>query len=246
MFALDEQIDPEIAVALIDAAGGPFLAPSLLAEAQRIAAVEEMFAYRIAASGSPEPLLSSSDLAGAAERSGAYARRFHYHDPAARARLSARPGSGFVERVRAVDIGRSDYRALCFDRPRFTDKVCFGWRGADQSYVISFYRSSDEVDKLPKLTALAGVGLIALARHERLRHKERFSLVERLETRMKSAYPNLSHREIQICARTLAGWSAGRIAAALGIRPSSVLTYRQRAYQRASFSSASEFLDGML
>jgi DNA-binding CsgD family transcriptional regulator len=63
---------------------------------------------------------------------------------------------------------------------------------------------------------------------------------------MISPFPQLSQRERQVCARTLAGWTAKQIGRALGLRTATVLTYRQRAYQRFGFRSASDFLQTLL
>ena len=96
------------------------------------------------------------------------------------------------------------------------------------------------------LAALANVGLTALARQSVTAPDPEARLVERLEARIARAFPVLTLRERQVAARTVAGWTAERTAAALDIRPSSVLTYRQRAYQRLGFSGTADFLPAIL
>jgi FixJ family two-component response regulator len=92
------------------------------------------------------------------------------------------------------------------------------------------------------LTPLANLALSILAGAAR-RPKP---LVERLEQKLTHRFPQLTARERQVCARTIAGWTAERTASDLGIRTSSVLTYRQRAYRRLAFGSAHDFLEPLL
>ena len=64
--------------------------------------------------------------------------------------------------------------------------------------------------------------------------------------RLARSYPQLTERERQIVALTLLGDSSAEIGQALSIKPATVLTYRQRAYERYRFGSASDFLAGLL
>jgi DNA-binding CsgD family transcriptional regulator len=62
--------------------------------------------------------------------------------------------------------------------------------------------------------------------------------VDTIELRLRSMLPALTARETAICARTVAGMTAEGIALELGIKRSSVLTYRRRAYERLNISTA--------
>ena len=64
--------------------------------------------------------------------------------------------------------------------------------------------------------------------------------------RLRRSFPQLTERERSIVAQTLLGESAAQIAQALDIKPATVLTYRQRAYERYRFNRASDFLVGLL
>ena len=64
--------------------------------------------------------------------------------------------------------------------------------------------------------------------------------------RLARSYPQLTDRERQIVALTLLGDSAAEIGQLLSIKPATVLTYRQRAYERYRFGRASDFLAGLL
>ena len=244
--ALDEPLDPELGAALMDAASSASFAPLLLATARRFEPVEEIFAYSAVGSCAPEELLSSSSLEDAGERAARYAKSFHKDDPAATTWRRIESGHGFVQRVRSAEITQADYRAICFERPAFVDKTCFGWRGENQSLVLSFYRrTGGHEDPERRLSAIADLALTALVR--RAPQKQGGVCIEdRLEARLGGCFPKLSARERQVCARTIAGWTANEIADQLQVRPATVLTYRQRAYQRFGFSKASQFLAGLL
>lgn len=236
-------LDPDIGAALVEAVGTPVFGARMLDAAQSVAGVDEIFAYHVRDGERPIALSSISERGDHDRRARHYAERFYHHDPVVHARQRTAAGRGFVACVRAAEIGLRDYRAICFEQPRFADKLCFGWRGAGRAIVLSFYRRHDS-EGTAALAALANVGLTALARQAV--PTSEFSLVERLETRIARAFPVLTLRERQVAARTVAGWTAERTADALDIRPSSVLTYRQRAYQRLGFSGAADFLPAIL
>src|SRR6185437_11095940 len=61
-----------------------------------------------------------------------------------------------------------------------------------------------------------------------------------LEDRITSRYGSLTTRERQVCARAAIGMSVEATALDLGIAKTSVLTYRQRAYQRLKVTSPFE------
>lgn len=239
-------LDPEIGAALVEAAGTPVFGALMLDAAQRVAGVDEIFAYHVRDGERPVALSSISERGDHDRRARHYAERFYHHDPVVHARQRTAAGRGFVACVRAGEIGLRDYRAICFEQPRFADKLCFGWRGAGRAIVLSFYRRDDGGDRSTALAALANVGLTALARQSIATPDPEARLVERLEARIARAFPVLTLRERQVAARTVAGWTAERTAGALDIRPSSVLTYRQRAYQRLGFSGAADFLPAIL
>ena len=242
-----EPFDADLGGALLEIAETPAFAESFLATAQRFSEVSEIFAYSLVEGSAPQPLLSSSEVGGCGERAGIYARSFYHHDPVAWIRRTTPVGHGFVKRVASDEIASSDYRVICFDRPQFAEKLCFGWHGRTHSIVLSFYNRSPAATATPCLAGLANIGLSVLA--ARLKHVPVTTppdVVTRLETHLEQNFPELTPRERAVCARTQAGWSAKKIARDLGICAATVLTYRQRAYQRFCFSSAHDFLDRML
>jgi len=236
-------LDPLIGAKLIEASGTPRFGVLLLDAARALANADELFVYRLALGCSPVALLSSGELAGAEQRMNLYSRKYHSHDPVLHSPESI-PCGGFVRYVRASEIAQADYRELCFERPGFVDKICFGWRSESDITVISFYAREGVRRKHPALSVLASIGLSVLRKPNS--HGGAEGLVPHIEQRLLDLYPQLTRRERAVCSRTISGWSARRIAETLDIRPATVLTYRQRAYERLGFSKASDFLGTLL
>lgn len=234
-------LDPFLGASLIDAAGSAAWPSLLLGAASRIGGVDEIFAYSAGADAPPDTLLSVSKLDDAAGRAESYVRGFFRFDPVTRLRTLGGDDT-FVVSVSAAELGEGRYRARCFDGPRFAEKLCFGWRDGTRSIVLSFYRKDAEgLGREHGLLPLANLALSILATA-----RPATSFVERLEHKLAHRFPELTARERQVCARTIAGWTAERAASDLGIRASTVLTYRQRAYQRLGLRSAHDFLEPLL
>lgn len=234
-------VDPRVGAALIDAAGTPALPNLLLDAAHRIAGVDEIFAYRAVAGDAPDTLLSASRLGDAAARAANYVSGFFRFDPVTRLRTQER--EAFVASVSADELTQARYRSLCFDGPRFAEKLCFGWRDGANCVVLSFYRrDTPGLAGEEGLAPLANIALSILAKEGRPPRP----LVDRLEHKLTHRLPQLTRREREVAARTIAGWTAEQAATDLGIRPATVLTYRQRAYERLGFRGAHDFLGELL
>ncbi|MEO0413117.1 MAG: LuxR C-terminal-related transcriptional regulator [Pseudomonadota bacterium] len=237
--------DPALSFEAMEAAAQPGFDDWLLSAAQRFAAVEEVYAYRYTDTGGPRALVSTGEDA-ASRRAALYASRFHPYDPMLASPLRRSDAAFF--RVEAAQIDNSEYRQVCFEAPRFVDKLSFRWRrrqdnGQAEAYYVSFYRRrAGARDKLQALATLAEVGLISLARKQQSARPAQ-PLVCRLESQLRQAYPALTPREVTVCARTLAGQSSGEISNDLSIARASVLTYRQRAYGKYMLTSAAGFLE---
>jgi len=90
------------------------------------------------------------------------------------------------------------------------------------------------------LIGLACLVLPMLPLNRRRRSAPQAVTVAELEARFATRYPLLTGRERQVCARAAIGMSVEATALDLGIRKTSVLTYRQRAYQRLCVASPFE------
>ena len=238
-------LDPEIGSALIVARDERF-GPALLCAAQRLGDVEEVFAFSQEETSRPIVIASSSGLPDSASRVALYTQRFHRFDPVARARVSAPVGSGFAQTISANEIRSSDYLALCFERPRFVEKLCFGWHFDRRWFVLSFYRRRSGTSSNGQLAALANLALSAMMDAAAPQPPFSEPLAIRLKRRLACTFPDLTPRELEVCARTLAGDTAACIAGQLGISRASVLTYRQRAYRRLRITQANALLSRLL
>lgn len=238
-------LDAEAGARLVSAPNSEAFGTALLEIARTITDVEELFGYIVLDDQLPKVLISKSMLAGVEERVHLYVHRFYRHDPAVDAIRKIAPGDSFVQRISLADIIPHDYRAHCFTQPGFTEKLSFGWRSERYILVISFYGTNTQGrEALAKLANLASMALAILVRQ--YAPIDRVNAVEIIEGRLRRSYPGLSAREAEICALTMIGWSSVRIADRLGISSGTVLTYRQRAYQKTGVASASELIVGIL
>ena len=156
-----------------------------------------------------------------------YKRWYMRQDPISEA-FSAAPESNDValQKVRPTDIASRGFRRRFFEDAGIVERVSIVQRGSDAwrgisiaRHVSNGYCSDDEVRSL--ITAA------------------------QLEARFADRYTNLTTRERQVCARAAMGMSVEATAQDLGIAKTSVLTYRQRAYQRLSVKSPLE-LSGLV
>lgn len=238
-------LDVEGGARLIEAVGTAAFGRQLLEMSRSISAVDEVFGYLVVDDGEPEPIVTCGSLPGAGERVRLYVTRFYQHDPAVRRLRRAAPSSSFVERIGLASIVPHDYRLHCFAEPGFREKLSFGWRGRNYLLVLSFYRRDvGDQEALTKLSSLANLTLAIMTRHHAPLDRE--GVIELLERRLARSFPALSGRERQVCARSLAGRTAKAIAGELGMAAGSVITYRQRAYQRYAFNKAGDFMLGLL
>lgn len=237
--------DAEKGARLVEAIGSSQFAPLLLREANSISDVDEIFGYLVKDGAEPEPIISSSLLSGCDDRVDSYVQRFYQNDPAVHEFRSFPAGQSFVLRIPLTDILPHDYRRECFTTPGFAEKLSYGWRGKNYMLVLSFYRiNSQDQRALKALSTLVALIIPMMVRHHGPVPGEVALVV--IERRLARSYPALTDRERQVCARTILGRSAKDIASELRISAGTVLTYRQRAYQRSDVSRAGEMIPDLL
>lgn len=149
-----------------------------------------------------------------------------------------------LQRVRPIDIAQANFRRRFFDQPGIIERVSIvqhadeGWRVMNLARHESDGCFSDrEIDALVGLACLV-LPMLPLARGK-VATARQLSVVQ-LEERFAGRYPALTNRERQVCARAAIGMTVEATALDLGIAKTSVLTYRQRAYQRLSITSPFE------
>ncbi len=233
--------------ALVAAAGTPAMDQAVFAAVNRVLPVDEVFVCDRPDGAPPVAILAAGTQRNVAARVAGYSGRFHRLDPANRALAVDR---GFaVRRVAAAEIADRDYRAQCWDEPRFVEKLAIGRRHPAGWCVVNLYRRRatgrfGDAD----VTRLAAVGrllLPLLRKHAGLAGVVPEPLAG-LERRLAALAAGLTPRELAVCARTAAGQTAEAIALDLGIRPTSVVTYRRRAYGRLGITSGYQLLGRLL
>jgi DNA-binding CsgD family transcriptional regulator len=241
-FERPKPLDAGLGAKLIEMALFPEFSDLLLQAARERGGVEEVFAFTLAEGKAPEVLVTASVNSGCDQRVEQYIKRFFFHDPLIQERQNIAVGAGFAYRVYVKEIAPYDYRALCFEKPQYDEKLCFGWKNEKQLLVLNFYRSQNQASASEDtgLDGLADLALAALQR--RLSSSTLAEGVDIIGKRLQHYFPALTAREVQICQFSLAGKSAKDIAADLGISANSVLTYRQRAYGRVGVHSAQELM----
>lgn len=173
----------------------------------------------------------------------AYCRWYQQQDPVCDAYGAApRCSDVALQRVRPAHIASSGFRRRFFDEPGIIERVSViqrgadGWRGMNVARHYSDGCCTDqEIDALVSLACLV-LPMLPLNR-QRMQAAPGPS-VQELEARFGRRFPQLSARERQVCARAAAGLAVADTARELGIAETSVLTYRQRAYQRLQVASS--------
>jgi DNA-binding CsgD family transcriptional regulator len=175
----------------------------------------------------------------------AYTRWYLRRDPVGEA-FAATPRLSDValQRVRPSDIETPSFRRVFFDDAGIVERISViqrghdTWRGINVARHESDGRCSDE--ELGSLIGLACLVLPMLPLNRRRKATAQPLGIAELEERLGDRCARLTKRERQVCARAASGMSVEATALDLGIAKTSVLTYRQRAYQRLGVASPSQ------
>jgi len=175
----------------------------------------------------------------------AYRKWYLRRDPIGDA-LSAAPRHGDValQRVVPSDVAPPAFRRRFFDDAGIVERISIIQRGDDAWRVINVSRDAAQGRcsdrEIGALIGLACLVLPMLPLNRRRASARQALTVPDLEQRFALRYPSLTARERQVCARAAIGMSVEASALDLHIARTSVLTYRQRAYQRLGVASPVE------
>lgn len=175
----------------------------------------------------------------------AYRQSYHRIDPICDAYQAApRLGDVALLRLRPRDIASQGFRHRFFDDAGIVERVSIMQRGEEGWRVLNVARhgrdgcfSDDELDRLIGLACLT-LPMLPLNRAHATPAGQ--LTVDQLDQRFAVRFAALTPRERQVCARAVIGMTVEATAIDLGIAKTSVLTYRQRAYQRLQISSPYE------
>ncbi|MGO9698866.1 MAG: helix-turn-helix transcriptional regulator [Xanthobacteraceae bacterium] len=174
--------------------------------------------------------------------------RCHSVDPSLKL-ASRRNAPATLTKLAIDDIEDPQYRH-CFELTQVRERVSlFSWIGADL-YQVSVFRgprtSSFSPHEMNYFAALAKLLLVSAQKHEVLLDRTptlpRHLTIEAIERLLKLRSPALSTRECEVCARAIAGKTIEGTSLDLDIRRTSVITYRQRAYQKLGISRTNELV----
>lgn len=173
----------------------------------------------------------------------AYRKWYLRLDPVGDAYRAASECSDVVlQRIRPSDIPSTSFRRRFFEDAGIVERISIIQRGADAWRAINVARhASDGCCSERELGSLVGLACLVLPMLPLNRKKKAAPLtVAQLEERFAMRYGSLTLRERQVCARAAMGMTVEATALELGVAKTSVLTYRQRAYQRLGVGTAFE------
>jgi DNA-binding CsgD family transcriptional regulator len=173
--------------------------------------------------------------------------RCHRVDPSLIAFRRERTARPCLVKMGVSDIDDLQYRH-CFHTANVRERVSFFLTDCADLLQLCIYRrkamrtfSSAE---MRMFAAISGLVVNAAVKHEAI--CERAAGTQRrldlgaLERRLQALDPRLSRREYEVCARAMSGKTVDATARDLRIRRTSVITYKQRAYQKLGISRLSD------
>jgi DNA-binding CsgD family transcriptional regulator len=147
------------------------------------------------------------------------------------------------------DIQDRHYRYR-FGQTHVQERLSYFYSAGPDLYQLSVFR---RVGKRPfsssdmaQFSGLAQFVVASAVKHEMFRRAaagiQQHMDLDAIEHLLQHVSGNLSRREIQVCARAIAGKTIDRTAVDLAIKRTSVVTYRQRAYEKLNVSRQSELI----
>lgn len=170
-------------------------------------------------------------------------------DPSLATMKSQPQKSACVIKIDVQDIDDQEYRSN-FKQTHIQERLSFFHDAGCNLYQLNVFSKYGKRPFSPaemnKFAGLAGFVIATAIKHEMIKkltagapHQLELEEVEEL---LRRSSGNLSAREIQVCARVIAGMTIDRTARDLTIKRTSVVTYRQRAYEKLNISRQHELV----
>jgi DNA-binding CsgD family transcriptional regulator len=187
--------------------------------------------------------------AAAQENINRFVGRCYRVDPSLTLLKQQHPESACVIKIEIGDIQDRQYRH-CFESTHVQERLSFFSRIGCELHQLSVYRGARRRPfssfELAQFSTLASLVLATASKHERLCHDAtaipRHLDLDAIERCLEHLPGGLSKREREVCARAAAGKTIEGTALELNIRKTSVVTYRQRAYQKLGISRQNELV----
>lgn len=206
-----------------------------------------LFRFR---SGSPLKCVANGSVryeAAAQENCDRFVVRCHNVDPSVKA--ASKRNVPTLTKLDINDIEDPQYRH-CFELTSVRERISlFSWMGLDL-YQLSAFRgprmSRFTPAEMNYFATLAELLLVTAQKHEMLFEQRqtfpRHLDVKGVERLLKLRSPSLSMRECEVCARAVVGKTIEGTSLDLDIKRTSVITYRQRAYQKLGIARTNELV----
>ncbi|HWX32948.1 MAG TPA: LuxR C-terminal-related transcriptional regulator [Steroidobacteraceae bacterium] len=207
-----------------------------------------LFRFR---SGIPLKCVATASMhhrAAALENTDRYIVRCHSVDPCVQA-ANKLNSTATLTKLDINDIEDMQYRH-CFELTQVRERLSLFSRIGDDFYLLSVFRgprmSRFTPVEMNYFAALAELLLVTAQKHEILMDQRRSAPrhldIKGIERLLKIRAPSLSARECEVCARAVVGKTIEGTSLDLDIRRTSVITYRQRAYQKLGISRTNELV----
>ncbi|NML32772.1 helix-turn-helix transcriptional regulator [Paraburkholderia antibiotica] len=147
-----------------------------------------------------------------------------------------------LHQQRGDEIENEAYRAACYAQPNVSDRLSLLMQPMDSVWLsINLYRDRAhgvfEAGELERIESVAPLFAHAATGHYALNGQHQQGAAVAMLARVRRVCPALTPRELDVLRGTLEGASAVEIAACMGVKPASVITYQKRAYARLGISN---------
>jgi len=152
---------------------------------------------------------------------------------------------GATIRMLSQEVQDVLYQRDCYLSVSLVDRVSIVKCQADDIIRLNFYRNKAQGcftdDDLHIISKIANILVQTLSKHDTIRPalngEDRY---RQYCSRLAITAPQLTEREIQVCAGIVRGLSSEAIASSLGVSINTILTHRRRAYAKLGISSQNE------
>ena len=260
-------LDAADAARLVAGIGSPepaALAGAILALARRASEVHCCTVFGFEAERGPRLLSAASrgDTWPVFRAAARYTREFSTHDglhallrtPVAvlpPARAGTLPARLLLQRQRGTELAHAGYREVCYDSQGISERLAVLVRVAERCWIAThLYRCASAPafgdSELRALEGLAPLFAAGAARHYAIDTDGEAGYRGTITADIGALCPTLTVREREVLLRLLDGLTTERIAADLAIRPTTVVTYRTRAYEKIGVRSRRELFARVL
>ncbi len=179
-----------------------------------------------------------------------YAKGYWKIDPVMRSVLTDGASATTIRAQTWDAIPPSEYRTFCYERVHVLERILICRRMASEIVMVGLYRTNAErpfkPSHLQRLQAGAELLTTMAWKHARLTSSYRNRCLhpgdESVARQLAAANKQLSSREIEVCTGLLLGRSTKEIARAIGIMPSSIVTFRKRAFLKLNIATRQDLV----